>query len=226
MTPPNTRSHTRVRAGRGRGRGLLGAAAGRSAVLALAAALGAGALAGCAGAPRTGGDDGRNGNGSAVSGDDASARPRLTVSGAFLPEPVTTGMAAGFLVVGNTGGSDALTSVTSDLAARVTLHSTHAGRMAAQGSFTVPAHGRLDFARGGNHLMFEQLTRKPRVGETVTLRLHFRRSGTLTVTVPVKPATYYPNAAATSAAAAGARPPSPQPPTPPPSHDPGGGSWS
>ncbi len=160
--------------------------------LVLAGGLGAGALAGCGGGS----------GGAAAGGSAASGRPLLKITGAFVPEPVTTGMAAGFLLVGNTGGADTLTSVTSDLAARVTLHTTQGGTMRQRDSFPVPAHGTLSFARGGNHLMFEQLTHKPKVGDTVPLELHFRRSGTVDIQVPVKPATYNPGATDGTAASA------------------------
>lgn len=159
----------------------------RAAALLAAGVLGAGALAGCGA-----GSDGGHPAGADGASDGASDAPRVTVSGAFMPEPVTTGMAAGFFTVRNAGGADTLTSVTSDLAAKVTLHSTTGGTMRERGSFPVPAHGTLTFGRGGNHVMFEQLTHKPKVGSTVHMELHFKRSGTVDVTVPVKPATYNP----------------------------------
>ena len=115
---------------------------------------------------------GRHGARRAVAAPRTGGAP-LRVDGAFLPQPVDTGLAAGFLTVHNTGGGDTLTSVTSDLAARVTLHRTPKAAMEMQDSFPVPAHGSLAFARGGNHLMFEQLTHKPKVGDTVAVPLHF-----------------------------------------------------
>lgn len=178
-----------------------------AAALLIAGVLGAGALAGCGADPDGGGTpgaDGASGTGAAssgastgasssgASGTGASDAPRVTVDRAFIPEPVTTGMAAGFFTVKNAGGADTLTSVTSDLAAKVTLHSTSGGTMRERDSFPVPAHGTLTFGRGGNHVMFEHLTHKPKVGATVHMKLHFKRSGTVDVTVPVKPATYNP----------------------------------
>ncbi|WP_249416738.1 copper chaperone PCu(A)C [Streptomyces sp. TS71-3] len=156
----------------------------RVAALALVAVAGCGVLAGCGGTTGSGGKDG-----SAAA---EKAPPHIRVDGAYLPEPVDTGLAAGFLTVHDTGGGDTLTSVTSDIADRVTLHRTVSGRMEMQKSFAVPANGSLDFTRGGNHLMFERLTHKPKVGETVTVRLNFTRSGTVTIKVPVRPATYNP----------------------------------
>ncbi|MGW1029216.1 copper chaperone PCu(A)C [Streptomyces sp. NPDC002577] len=123
----------------------------------------------------------------------ASKKPDLKVSGAYMPVPPTADMAAGYFTVANSGGADELTSVTSDIAADITLHTTDGGAMKEQKSFDVPAGGRLDFARGGNHVMFDQLTHRPKLGEKVSVELHFAKSGTITVELPVKDATYNPS---------------------------------
>lgn len=143
--------------------------------IALAATL---ALAGC--------NDDDSGSG------DAAKKPAIKVSGAYVPEPTTADMAAGFFTLTNTGGADQLTSATSDAAGSVTLHSTKGGTMKEEKSFDVPANGRLDFASGGNHVMLEKLGHKPRKGEKVALTLHFRKSDPITVEIPVKEATYDP----------------------------------
>jgi copper(I)-binding protein len=120
------------------------------------------------------------------------ARADLSVSGAYIPQPVSD-MAAGFLTITNEGGAaDTLTSVTSDAAGSVTLHETVGTAMQEVTSLEVPAHGRLVFESGGNHLMFEMLKRKPKQGDTVDVELHFAESGTVEVALPVKPATYDP----------------------------------
>ncbi|MFC3573413.1 copper chaperone PCu(A)C [Streptomyces yaanensis] len=126
------------------------------------------------------------------SGGSSSAKPELKVTGAYMPAPVTSDMAAGFFTVTNSGGSDTLTSVTSGLTADVTLHSTKDGEMTEEKSFPVPADGTLDFASGGNHLMFGKLTHQPKQGEKVSVQLHFAKSGTVTVEMPVKSPTYNP----------------------------------
>ncbi|MFE5186624.1 copper chaperone PCu(A)C [Streptomyces sp. NPDC056628] len=123
------------------------------------------------------------------SGDSAAD---LSVSGAYMPQPVSGSMAAGFLTVTNSGGTeDELTSVTSDIG-EVTAHVTVDSAMRQAKDLTVPAHGTLVFRSGGNHLMFEKLKRKPQQGEKVTVELHFADSGTVTVGIPVKSATYNP----------------------------------
>ncbi|KUN10280.1 hypothetical protein AQI95_00670 [Streptomyces yokosukanensis] len=155
----------------------------RSAVLTTAAALtGALALAGCS-------DSGsKSGSGS------GSAKAELSVSGPYIPQPVSADMAAGFLTITNKGGAkDQLTSVSSEAAGQVTMHSTMGGSMQEETSFAIPAHGQLVFKSGGNHLMFEKLKRKPKQGQTVTVKLTFAKSGPLTVEMPVKSATYNPS---------------------------------
>ncbi|GHI06498.1 hypothetical protein AQI88_19310 [Streptomyces cellostaticus] len=151
----------------------------RRAVLPVAALAGALALAGC---------------GSGSGSDSGSSKAGLSVSASYMPQPVSADMAAGFLTIANKGGTkDELTSVTSDIAGQVTMHSTVGGAMQEKTSFAIPAHGQLVFKSGGNHLMFEKLKRKPEQGQKVTLKLTFAKSGPLTVEMPVKSATYNPS---------------------------------
>jgi copper(I)-binding protein len=118
--------------------------------------------------------------------------PELSVSAAYIPQPVSDDMAAGFLTITNKGGTKAeLTSVTSDIG-EVTVHETVDSSMQEVKSLDVPADGQLVFKSGGNHLMFEKLKRKPKQGETVSVELHFAKSDPVTVEMPVKSATYTP----------------------------------
>ncbi|WP_336116382.1 copper chaperone PCu(A)C [Streptomyces sp. PTD9-10] len=153
----------------------------RRAVLTAAALAGAFALASC-------------GTGSGSGSGSSSAKAELSVRSSYMPQPVSADMAAGFLTITNRGGAkDELTSVTSDVAGQVTMHSTVGGAMAEKTSFAVPAHGQLVFKSGGNHLMFEKLKRRPEQGQKVTLKLTFAKSGPLTVEMPVESATYNPS---------------------------------
>ncbi|MFI6344922.1 copper chaperone PCu(A)C [Streptomyces sp. NPDC050560] len=145
------------------------------AALALTAAL---VLAGC------GGDS--------EAADPASGPPHLKITGAFVPQPVTRELASAFFTVTNSGSEDTLTSVGTDVTDDVSLHTTTDGTMEERSSFPVPAGGTLDFARGGNHVMLEKLDRTLRTGQHVSLQLHFRKSGAITVEAPVKPPTYDP----------------------------------
>ncbi|MEV0908670.1 copper chaperone PCu(A)C [Streptomyces hokutonensis] len=121
--------------------------------------------------------------------DDAKAQ--LSVGSAYMPQPVSD-MAAGFLNIANKGGAkDELTSVTSDVGP-VSVHETVGQAMEEVQSLDVPAHGQLVFKSGGNHLMFDKLKHTLKQGDNVTVKLHFAKSGPLTVEMPVKSATYNP----------------------------------
>ncbi|MEV6962617.1 copper chaperone PCu(A)C [Streptomyces sp. NPDC051207] len=130
---------------------------------------------------------------SASSSTSAGSAPDLAVGSAYMPQPVSDTVAAGFLTVTNEGGSaDELTSVSSDAAGRVTVHETVDGAMREADRLKIPARGRLVLGSGGNHLMFEKLTHRPKQGETVPVELRFAHSDPVTVEMPVKPATYRP----------------------------------
>ncbi|MFJ4538390.1 copper chaperone PCu(A)C [Streptomyces tibetensis] len=140
---------------------------------------GALALGGCGGSDSDGGSD--------------SGKPDLSAGSAYMPQPVSDDMAAGFLTVTNKGGAaDELTSVTSDIAGQVTVHKTVGGAMQEVKSLKIPAGGRLELKSGGDHLMFEQLKSKPKEGRTVSVELHFAHSDPVKVEMPVKPPTYTP----------------------------------
>ncbi|MFE4449196.1 copper chaperone PCu(A)C [Streptomyces sp. NPDC056796] len=118
--------------------------------------------------------------------------PRLEVTGAFMPQPVSD-MAAGFLLVRNSGdATDRLTSVTSSLSDHVSIHETKNRTMRMVSSFEVPAGGELDLERGGSHIMFTELKQQPKRGETVSVELHFEKADPITVDIPVKETTYNP----------------------------------
>ncbi|SFL65023.1 copper chaperone PCu(A)C [Streptomyces pini] len=124
-----------------------------------------------------------------------SSGPELTVEGAYVPEPVTADRAGGFLVVRNDGDTaDRLVSAASDISDDVQIHETTGGRMRRVDSLTVPADGTLELSRGGNHLMFMDLERKPAEGEKVSVELRFEKSDPITVEVPVEAVNHVPDA--------------------------------
>lgn len=126
------------------------------------------------------------------SNSDDSDGSGLSVSGAYIPQPVSADMAAGFLTIANDSGTkDELTSVTSD-DGEVTMHETVGGAMEEVSRLSVPSHGQLVFKSGGNHLMFDKLKSKPTQGQTVSVELHFAKSDPVVVKMPVKSATYVP----------------------------------
>lgn len=131
--------------------------------------------------------------GSSSGADSGEDPPKLEASGAYVPQPVMKDMAGGFMVIENTGGEDdTLTSVTSDISKDVQLHKTENQQMQQVKSFPVPADGELALSRGGNHIMFLGLSRKPAEGDKVTVELHFEKSDPIKVSVPVKATNYAP----------------------------------
>ncbi|MFE2599991.1 copper chaperone PCu(A)C [Streptomyces sp. NPDC059396] len=167
----------------------------RRAPLALAAGLTATlALAGCSSdssASTSGSASGSASNSASAQGG-SSEGPQLSVSGAYMPEPVSD-LAAGFVVVTNKGGTaDKLTSVTGDISDDITIHKTENQKMMEVTSFDIPAGGELDLERGGSHIMFMNLKHRPRQGEKVRIELHFQKTDPITVELPVKETTYNP----------------------------------
>ncbi|MCB5163250.1 copper chaperone PCu(A)C [Streptomyces bambusae] len=127
---------------------------------------------------------------SSDSGKDSA--PKLSVSGAFMPEPVNGDMAGGFLTVKNEGGADKLTSVTSALSGDVQIHETKNQKMQQVTSMDVPADGELKLKRGGNHIMFMGLKNTPKIGDKVAIELHFEKAGTVKAELDVRERTYNP----------------------------------
>ncbi|MFD0371670.1 copper chaperone PCu(A)C [Streptomyces sp. NPDC059071] len=112
--------------------------------------------------------------------------PELKVSGAFMPQPVMD-MAGGFLTITNSGDTaDKLTSVTSGISDDVQIHETKNQKMQRVESFDIPANGELKLERGGSHIMFMGLKKRPRQGEKVAIELHFEKAGPIKVELPVE----------------------------------------
>ncbi len=130
----------------------------------------------------------------ACSSQHAAGVPRLSVSGAYVPQPPLADMAAGYFTVRNAGGAaDQLTSVTSGDASDITLMVTGSGgAMQDVRELAIPAGGQLRLHVGGDHLMLMGLKGRPAIGQRITFELHFAKSSPITVRVPVEPATYQP----------------------------------
>ncbi|MGW6978025.1 copper chaperone PCu(A)C [Streptomyces sp. NPDC054932] len=127
----------------------------------------------------------------AISGCSGKAEPEMTVSGAFMPQPVNDKMAGGFMVISNRSeNADKLTGATSPLSDDLQIHETKDQKMQQVQSMDVPANGELRLERGGNHIMFMGLKSTPKVGDKVTVELHFEKSGPVKVELDVKDRTY------------------------------------
>ncbi|MCB5178021.1 copper chaperone PCu(A)C [Streptomyces antimicrobicus] len=152
-----------------------------AAALSLTAAL---AISGCS-------SDSSDDSGSDAAG---AAKPAMTVSGAFMPEPVNDKMAGGFMVIKNgSATADKLTGVTSPLSDDVQIHETKDQKMQQVPSMDVPANGELKLERGGNHVMFMGLKSQPKVGEKITVELRFEKADPVKVELDVKERTYKPH---------------------------------
>lgn len=116
---------------------------------------------------------------------DATA-PQVKVVDPYIPQPLKGGIAAGYLVLQNDGGTaDRLLSVTTDISPSATLHQTVDNRMQQVDGIDIPAHGKGVLGRGGAHIMFEDTTRPLKKGDTVDVTLTFEKSAPITVRVPV-----------------------------------------
>jgi periplasmic copper chaperone A len=112
----------------------------------------------------------------------------MQVTGAFLPSPPSPSVAAAYLVFHNvTGRADSLISADTPVASHTMAMSEDANSMKMLGPVTIPPHGRVDFTPGHDHLMLEGLRRRLKVGQSVEIRLRFRRAGTVDLKVPVVP---------------------------------------
>ncbi|MGW7100234.1 copper chaperone PCu(A)C [Streptomyces sp. NPDC054838] len=119
------------------------------------------------------------------------ATPKLTVSGAFMPEPVDDKMAGAFMVITNDSKTpDKLTGLTSPLSDDLQIHETKDQKMRQVPSLDVPANGRLSLERGGSHVMFMGLKSKPKVGDKVKVELKFEKADPVTIELDVKDRTY------------------------------------
>jgi copper(I)-binding protein len=106
------------------------------------------------------------------------AAAEITVEGAWvrMPPPVAD-TAAGYLTLNNSGDVGVnITAIESDAAGKPEFHSMsmHDGmmHMNRMGKVIVPAHGKLEFSPGGDHLMLKDLKRELKAGEYIILKFH------------------------------------------------------
>lgn len=99
---------------------------------------------------------------------------------------------AAFMVIRNSGAEDdRLIAVTSDVSARVELH-THKDMgngvmrmMEVEEGFAIPAGGQHALARGGDHVMFMGLNAPFENGQSLSVTLTFEKAGDMVVEIPV-----------------------------------------
>ncbi|RJP49594.1 MAG: copper chaperone PCu(A)C [Anaerolineaceae bacterium] len=104
------------------------------------------------------------------------------------------GNSAAYMMLANGAGQDdELVGASSDAANAVEVHLSQMGadgvmQMLQQESVAVPAGGMLELKPGSYHVMLIGLKQDLNVGDSITLTLHFKNNGELTLTVPVKDA--------------------------------------
>lgn len=101
------------------------------------------------------------------------------------------GTSAAYMLLHNHGTEDdALVGASSDIASAVELHLSQMGadgtmQMIPQESIALPAGGEVELKPGSYHIMLIGLVKDLKVGDNITLTLHFEKHEDITLTVPV-----------------------------------------
>jgi protein SCO1/2 len=109
--------------------------------------------------------------------------PRLTLLDPVIAEPLTGGDAALYLTLVNLRAeADTLVRVETDVARQASIHTSG---MRAIDVLALAPLTNVPMSPGGTHIMLTDLRRRVKAGETVSVRLEFRRAGTVITSVPV-----------------------------------------
>lgn len=106
--------------------------------------------------------------------------------------PAGAKVAGGYFTIINTGSSpDRLLSISSDISAKAELHQMGVkdGVMTmrpVEGGLEIPAGGTVALKPGAYHLMFMDLKRQPKQGETFSATLTFEKAGAVKVDFAVE----------------------------------------
>jgi periplasmic copper chaperone A len=116
----------------------------------------------------------------------------VAVTGAFARASATPGAksASVYLTLQNTGpDADTLVGISTDSAGMAMMHATKiengVAKMTMSDEIAIPGGGTLELKPSGNHIMLEDLKAPLKQGDTLTLSLKFKKSGIVTVKVPV-----------------------------------------
>ena len=116
----------------------------------------------------------------------ATASAKIGMLNAYLDPPVD-GTVHGYLTIRNNGdAADRLVSVSSPWASTISL--VKGSSTTPLPWITVPAHGSITLKPGGYSLLLTDLTRTPKLGDTIPLDLNYATSGTVYAFAPVGPA--------------------------------------
>ena len=101
------------------------------------------------------------------------------------------GTSAVYMLLHNHGAEDdALVGVSTDVAASAETHLSQMGadgtmQMIPQESIALPAGGEVELKPGSYHIMLIGLVKDLKVGDNITITLHFEKHEDITLTVPV-----------------------------------------
>ncbi len=120
-----------------------------------------------------------------------AAEPGVSLQGGWMRMLIASRPAGGYFTLSNSGVQDrTLTGASSPACGSVMLHeSEHNGgteRMVMVAKVKVPAHGALQFAPGGYHLMCMHPGTAMRAGAEVPMTLRFADGGSLSAPFAVK----------------------------------------
>lgn len=109
------------------------------------------------------------------------------------PAAVVGGNGAGYFTVENEAAKgDTLLKVEADVSKKVELHSMSMEGMVMKmrklDNAPVPAHGKLVFERGGNHIMFIGLNAALKQGDSFPVTFVFEHAGSIKTTMTVQDA--------------------------------------
>lgn len=118
----------------------------------------------------------------------AAAPAGVTVENPWMRYLLPTVPAGGYLTLHNSGGSPAvLTGASSPACGTLMLHKSEdksgMSMMVMVPSITIPAHGTVNFAEGGYHLMCMKPAMK--LGDKINVTLSFQDGSTLPIIMPV-----------------------------------------
>ena len=114
----------------------------------------------------------------------------FTVSDPWSRPALARGTGAAYFIIENPGQADALLSAASDISEVVEIHKTVMAdggtmQMMKMDRIAIPS-GKTEFKPGGSHVMFINLKRDLKEGETFSLKLVFEKAGEVNLQVKVQ----------------------------------------
>ncbi len=121
----------------------------------------------------------------------STASGALKIENAFTrPTPGGATVAVGYLTIVNTGKTDdRLVAATSDISARAQIHESKMDNGVMEmkelpDGLAIPAGATVTFKPGSYHIMFMDLKRRVKPGDSIHAELEFAKAGKIAVTFP------------------------------------------